>query len=816
VVERKRLTGADIDPGFTTTEPISIQGVGEFTPQELQPPTSEPQAALAPLIRWPRLWPFLKRASSVQFAGPIDIPRLADQIASGKLFYQFPRKRQLHWSLELIVLLDFNSRTLPFWDDFNQLCETLAALRGSIGLNIRKLGRIPGGNYTHWRQPSARSEPWQMPPPGTPILILSDLGMLDKSESVTRRHWLRFGHQLKAAGIVPFVLAPVSPQHINPELSRYYHISLWDRNSRLLRQRQRCEQDSQKHIEQLLALLSPAIRIEPELLRAVRYLLPADSFDAGCEAEFWQHPDVQVSPVACSIRPEAIEKYRAEFRHQSAELQWQIIELIRQHHAHLFPAVRHEEMLIWASLISHELANEFRTDIEQAETFMRKMARMLYQQREKPDASRQAYGIRHLDRSHTDLRNQNLYYSVVEGVVNRDKLDSGVPVRAGIDRDELRRTLSSGSQQIRHCTLYQHGHELIIAEKDPSRTTEIQPGSRYADLIFTDDGLFVQQELEEASQPEYYLQLTDLPKPLAMLTQDTRNIRLQTNTETLTLSGFTKPDWATRLGRDPHGLYADLEIKGVTQRFRWIVPGTFLMGSPKDETERSDDETQHPVTLTQGYWMADKACTQALWRAVMGENPAYFKDNVNNPVEQVSWNDVQEFIIRLNNLVPELEARLPTEAQWEYACRAGTTTPFSFGENITPEQVNYDGNYPYANGEKGLSRGKTIPVKSLPPNPWGLYEMHGNVWEWCYDWYGDYPSEPVVDPVEPSTGATRVLRGGSGGSIGGGVHSASRHGGGPGYRGSIGFRLSLGQVASTRQVNGRREGASEAGADKRK
>jgi hypothetical protein len=684
-VERKRLTGVDIDPGFTTTEPISIQGVGEFTPQELQPAASEPQASLAPLIRWPRLWPFIKRASSVQFVGSIDVPRLADQIASGKLFYQFPRKRQLHWSLELIVLLDFNSRTLPFWDDFNQLCEALTALRGSIGLNIRKLGQIPGGNYTHWRQPSARSEPWKMPPSDTPILILSDLGMLDKSESVTRRHWLRFGRQLKAAGIVPFVLAPVSPQHINPELSRYYHISLWDRNSRLLRQRQRCEQDSQKQIEQLLALLSPVIRIEPELLRAVRYLLPADGFDTGCEAEFWQHPDVQVSPIACSILPEVIEKYRAEFRHQSAELQRQVIGLIRQHHAHLFPAVRHEETLIWANLVSHELANEFRTDIEQAETFMRKMARMLYQQREKPDASRQAYGMRHLDRSHTELRSQNLYYSVVEGVVNRDKLDSGVLVRAGIDRDELRRTLSSGSQQIRHCTLYQHGHELIIARKDPSRTTEIQPGSRFADLTFTGDGLFVQQELEETSQPEYYLQLIDLPKPLVMLTQDTHNIRLQTNTGTLTLSGFAKPDWATRLGRDPqglfiefeqhgshwgvywpewgadlsydlYGLYADLEIKGVTQRFRWIAPGAFLMGSPKSEVDRRDNEIQHPVTLTQGYWLADTACTQALWQAVMGENPAFFKDDVNNPVESVSWDDVQQFIDKLNGLIPNLSS----------------------------------------------------------------------------------------------------------------------------------------------------------------
>jgi formylglycine-generating enzyme len=413
----------------------------------------------------------------------------------------------------------------------------------------------------------------------------------------------------------------------------------------------------------------------------------------------------------------------------------------------------------------------------------------------------------------------------------------------------LRRTLSSGSRQIRHCTLYQHGHELIIAEKDPSRTTEIQPGSRFADLTFTGDGLFVQQELEEASQPEYYLQLTDLPKPLAILTQDTRSIRLQTNTETLTLSGFTKPDWATRLGRDPqglfiefeqhgshwgvywpewgadlgydvYGLYADLEIKGVTQRFRWIAPGAFLMGSPEDEPERYINETRHQVTLTQGYWLADSTCTQALWRAVMGSNPSRFQDDEQNPVEQVSWSDVQQFIDKLNRLIPNLNARLPTEAQWEYACRAGTTTPFSFDKNITPEQVNYNGEYPYTGGKEGLYRGKTVPVKSLPPNPWGLYEMHGNVWEWCNDWFGpvgyDYPSAPVIDPVGASKGADRVLRGGSWDDYGRDVRSAHSNRYGPADRDyDLGFRLSLGPVASTRQVTSRHEGAIEAGADRR-
>jgi sulfatase modifying factor 1 len=269
-------------------------------------------------------------------------------------------------------------------------------------------------------------------------------------------------------------------------------------------------------------------------------------------------------------------------------------------------------------------------------------------------------------------------------------------------------------------------------------------------------------------------------------------IEAQTN-----VSFFPNPfptPWASEWGEDEFGLWMALIFQGVRQAFRWILPGTFLMGSPKSEPERYYDETQHPVTLTQGYWLADTACTQALWEAVTGENPAYFKDDANNPVERVSWNSVQEFIARLNSLVPELEARLPTEAQWEYACRAGTTTPFSFGENITPEQVNYNGEYRYAGGKRGLYRGKTVPVKSLPPNPWDLYEMHGNVWEWCQDWYGDYPAEPGVDPIGPSEGAHRVLRGGSGRSGGKRVRSAHRRRGGvPDDRGGIGFRLSLGQ-----------------------
>ena len=254
--------------------------------------------------------------------------------------------------------------------------------------------------------------------------------------------------------------------------------------------------------------------------------------------------------------------------------------------------------------------------------------------------------------------------------------------------------------------------------------------------------------------------------------------------------------WASAWGEDEFGLWMALNYQSAQQVFRWILPGTFKMGSPATEAERREDEVQHEVTLMQGYWLADTACTQALWQAVMGENPRMFSDHPRNPVEQVSWEDAQRFTAELNRCIPNLNACLPSEAQWEYACRAGTTTPFSFGENITPEQVNYNGEYAYAGSNKGLSRERTVPVGSLPPNPWGLYEMHGNVLEWCEDWYGAYETQPQSDPRGPETGAARVLRGGSWIGRGRHVRSACRNGGGPGMRrSSIGFRLALGQGA---------------------
>lgn len=229
------------------------------------------------------------------------------------------------------------------------------------------------------------------------------------------------------------------------------------------------------------------------------------------------------------------------------------------------------------------------------------------------------------------------------------------------------------------------------------------------------------------------------------------------------------PPFASAWGDDRFGLWAAIAIDGgaeaVTQILRWIEPGTFSMGSPDDEPQRNDDEgPQHWVTISRGFWLADTACTQALWLAVMGDNPSHFQDDLNLPVEQVSWTDVQVFLEKLQSRLFCCFADLPSEAEWEYACRANTTTPFYFGWQISTSQVNYRGHYPYRGGEAGEFREKPVLVKSLPVNPWGLYEMHGNVWECCKDEMRIFNLQPQIDPLVTNTESRdqlRVIRGGS-------------------------------------------------------
>jgi formylglycine-generating enzyme required for sulfatase activity len=213
-------------------------------------------------------------------------------------------------------------------------------------------------------------------------------------------------------------------------------------------------------------------------------------------------------------------------------------------------------------------------------------------------------------------------------------------------------------------------------------------------------------------------------------------------------------------------------------QFVWIEPNSFLMGSPDStrpagvatEEGRREDETPHRVTLTRGFHLGANLVTQYQWEQVMGQeaNRSFFKAQTEEakrrlPVDRVSWEDCQQFCDRLS----AREGRkygLPTEAEWEYACRAGTTTAFWCGDTITTDLANYHGKFAYGtDGKQGDYRGRPTPIDFFPANPWGLYDMHGNLYQWCQDWYGPYPQSDVEDPLNTDCGfeEARVLRGGS-------------------------------------------------------
>ena len=208
-------------------------------------------------------------------------------------------------------------------------------------------------------------------------------------------------------------------------------------------------------------------------------------------------------------------------------------------------------------------------------------------------------------------------------------------------------------------------------------------------------------------------------------------------------------------------VFTETIAKGITLEMMAIPGGSFVMGSPDTEARRSNDEGRQRTVNLAPFFMGKYEVTQEQWQAVMGNNPSYFK-GAKLPVENVTWNDAVQFCQKLSQKTGKTY-RLPSEAEWEYACRAGTTTPFYFGETITPDLVNYSGNYPYGAASKGLYRAKTTDVGSFPPNAFGLYDMHGNVWEWCSDrFHSNYNGAPTDGTSwETGTDGNRVLRGGS-------------------------------------------------------
>jgi formylglycine-generating enzyme required for sulfatase activity len=254
---------------------------------------------------------------------------------------------------------------------------------------------------------------------------------------------------------------------------------------------------------------------------------------------------------------------------------------------------------------------------------------------------------------------------------------------------------------------------------------------------------------------------------------------------------------------------SQLRTQGFPDEFVLIKGGIFTMGSPTGEPERGTDEIQHRVTVSD-FYIAKSPVTQREWAALMGNNPSEFKGD-NLPMENITWFDAVRFCnarsaregltsaytINGETVTWNRTAngyRLPTEAEWEYACRAGTTTPFNVGNNITDAQANFYNNYGYNNNSSGRVtggyRGETSPANSFQANSWGLFDMHGNVADWCWDWYGEYGTSEQTNPAGVATGTLRVNRGGGWNDFPKHIRSAYRAATPPGNGSfNIGFRL---------------------------
>ncbi|MER2517239.1 MAG: formylglycine-generating enzyme family protein, partial [Candidatus Accumulibacter phosphatis] len=496
--------------------------------------------------------------------------------------------------------------------------------------------------------------------------------------------------------------------------------------------------------ERMLARMAFCVRVEPALLRALRGAGAASAAEPALEALLWTHqPVVGDSHVSRALTPAYLESYRQAFQALPAAEQVQALAAARQVHAWRGRATEAAEASIWQAHACAEAQDECGDRVEEARQWFAALTARATRG-STADAGLRDYARDLLARNGADRR----WVAANSAWLSPVWLASGaVAAPSGLRDEDLAQAVAARSDLPElDCRLGVGAQGLLLwrGELPPGPGhSPIGPPLRVKRLQVSDaDG---PRLLDPAAAPQCVA-------PLASLAAAGAGLTLFAGRHAWRVAGIERPAWAHEIGRDACGLYADLLVplpgaapddpQAIRQRCRWIEAGHFRMGSPADEPAHLENEAQHEVTLSRGFWLADTACTQALWQAVTGANPSEFQDDVRNPVENVSWRDVQAFLSELNRRMPGLQARLPSEAEWEYACRAGTTTPFSFGDDISPEQVNYNGDSPYAGGEKGLNREKTVPVGSLPANPWGLYEMHGNVWEWCADWYGDYPTAP--------------------------------------------------------------------------
>jgi formylglycine-generating enzyme required for sulfatase activity len=745
------------------------------TPSTAAPPPSPRLAAWSELRT--RLHPALARQTPGR---ALDTARLVALIARGRHVQRIPRHPRSRRNADLLVLVDRSEHLVPYWQDQEALLARLAAESSRDGLRILAV---------HERAPppgiDAATPADLLPAAGGLCLVIGDLGCLRTRPDATLP-WLTYARRLRAAGIEAVALLPCAPARCSRPLRAAWRTLHWERvctavadaapastPAGLVADAAEAAEAADGPLAQLLTVLAPAIRLEPGLVRTLRRRLPACRADAGLEADLWQHGAIAgMHSDAGTWAPGALPRWRERFAALPASLRAEVLACLRDWREHLPREIWFEELL---SLDDASRAlDPVRADSALADRFAIDLSARLRAGSSGLDPARAAQWFQRADRRLSDAAYARPATSAALHCLARHlrPRDAAVTRRPGDDPAYA----ADPALPERVLRVIQRQDGLGVLAGDAG--APLSAGESTVALI-------------RCGVPELQLlpgsAVGDAPRPAP-------------DRDPAFWEVGEPPAWASRWGWDEHGAWAEITLQGkdgehVIQRLRWIEPGSFLMGSPETEAGRWDAEgPQHAVQIAEGFWLFDTPVTQALWQAVLGDNPSRFKGH-DRPVERVSWEDTQRFLAAINARVPRLDLRLPSEAQWEYACRAGSTTRWCCGDDAAAL-----GEYAWYAENAG---GETHAVAGKRPNDWGLYDCHGNVWEWVEDvWRGSYagaPADGSAWEASSGPGAGRALRGGSWYGVARLCRSAFRGGGGPGDRGGgLGFRCARAQARELR------------------
>ncbi len=827
-----------------------------LTNRELGTRYDRPVVPSQPLTRWSRLAPFLRRALGATLPSHrVDTRALERHLASGLALTSLPRLSRQTWAPQAVVLKDTAWREMsPFATDVQALLARLELERGSSGLLVLDVDGPPPRR--HFRRI----------PPGVPVLVLSTLDQYE-ADAARLAAWRLLAGRLSARGQSFQALSPCPRRLWRREIASTWPMAVWDCHARLPRRTARqkplpATSGATAATSDLLDLLAPAAFVEPPLLRSTRLLLGRPA-DVGSEWQAWFHSSGWASGVSFGlVRP----KDESSTAAQAARLARRSLKphaaavdlLISQQHQRHSPLIELESQL--RSAFSQ---GDAATALASSLNLLHRIVARLRQMADTPgfiddvESHIAPWFVDMVDRIPPALRAAPSLRQLVGeglGLAHRFLQTQVITWPVGTDTESAQHALDAHSAALPGLLTYRlvlggwpeasldFKQALLLPPQAGMGTNEMPLGTLRANLR----PLHLTLSPPKGAPKQITRLLSTFEEPLPDIqAAGLVTASLSSNLERRQFAFTARPVWAKRMWYDRYGLAAEFRIRDVPFGLRWIPPGSFLMGSPEDEPGRRENEgPPHRVTITKGYWMAETPVTQAQWRAVVEaarENaplwnrlvgkkdalnpaPSHFQGPPELPVESVSWEDCAAFCQMLDSLLPEGPGfHLPTEAQWEYACRAGDEAKVPFqgpisleGDVLSPDLEDYawyGGNSgkdcvvsnpqdssKWLGKEHGSPTAGTHPVKSKQSNAIGLHDMLGTVWEWCADEWDEKAyakrahgvKDPRMDATDDS--ADRVVRGGSWYNKAQNCRAAFRFGVHPGIRWvNQGLRLAAGQ-----------------------